>query len=76
MIRDLMNLCQCAGPASQIPILATAPTAKKKKKKIHERFHSDTALMKIHHDAPNSHVPDINFLEFLLHALSITSHHS
>ena len=32
--------------------------------------------MTFHHDAPNSHVPDINFLEFLAHALSITNHHS
>ena len=24
-----MNLCQCTGPASQIPILVTAPPAKK-----------------------------------------------
>ena len=30
--------------------------------------------MNIHHDAPNSHVPRINFLEFLVHALSITSY--
>ena len=36
MIRDLMNLCQCAGPASQIPILATAPPAKKKKKYMND----------------------------------------
>ena len=38
--------------------------------------YSNKALMNIHHDAPNSHVPGINFLEFLVHALSITSYHS
>ena len=32
--------------------------------------------MNIHHDAPNSHVSNINFLEFLVHALSITSYHT
>ena len=31
MIRDNMDLCWCTGPASQIPILATAPPAKKNK---------------------------------------------
>ena len=29
-------------------------------------------LMNIHHDAPNIHVPGINFLEFLVHALPIS----
>ena len=32
MIRDNTNLCQCTGPASQIPIRVTAPPVKKKKK--------------------------------------------
>ena len=32
--------------------------------------------MNFHHDAPNSHVQGINFLELLVHALSITSYHS
>ena len=36
--------------------------------------YSNKALMNIHHDAPNSHVPGINFLEFLVHALSRTSY--
>ena len=36
MIRDNMNLCQCTGPASQIPILVTAPRIKKN---IRERFY-------------------------------------
>ena len=30
MITDNVNLCQCIGPASQIPILVTAPPVKKK----------------------------------------------
>ena len=29
MIRDDMNLCQYTGPASQIPILVTAPPVRK-----------------------------------------------
>ena len=29
MIRDNPNLCQCTGPASQIPIFVTAPLVKK-----------------------------------------------
>ena len=32
--------------------------------------------MTFHHDAPNSHVPGISVLEFLGHALSITSYHN
>ena len=39
---------------------------------LHEPFKTVT----FHHDAPNSHVPGINFLEFLVHALSIASYHS
>ena len=39
-------------------------------------FYSNKVLMSFHHDAPNSHVPAINLLEFLVHALSITSCHS
>ena len=31
--------------------------------------------MNIHHDSPNSHFPGINFLGFLVQALSITSYH-
>ena len=31
--------------------------------------------MNFNRNAPNSHVPAINFLEFLVHALSITSHY-
>ena len=38
--------------------------------------YSNKALMNFHHDAPNNHVPAINLLEFLVHALSITSYHS
>ena len=44
MIRDNTNLCQCTGPASQIPIRVTAPPVKKKKKNLHERFHTVTKL--------------------------------
>ena len=74
MVRDNMNLCQCTGPASQIPILITAPHVKKTN--LHEQIsYSDKALMNFHHDVPNSHVPDINFLGFLVHALSVASHH-
>ena len=48
-----------------------------KKTNLHERFHTvKKALMTFHHDASNSHVPDINFLEFLLHVFSITRHYS
>ena len=42
------------------------------KTNIHEPFHTVT----FHHDAPNSHVPGINFFKFLVHARSITSYHS
>ena len=38
--------------------------------------YSNKALMNFHHDALNNHVPAINLLEFLVHALSITSYHS
>ena len=37
--------------------------------------YSNIALMTFHHDAPKSLVPGINFLEFLVRALSITSYH-
>ena len=67
MIRDNTNLCQCTGPASQIPIRVTAPPVKKKK----TISYSDKALMTFYDDAL-----DMNYLEFLVHALSITSHHS
>ena len=40
MITDNVNLCQCIGPASQIPILVTAPPVKKKQTNLHERFHT------------------------------------
>ena len=30
--------------------------------------------MNFHHDAPNSHVPAINLLEFLVHALIIKNY--
>ena len=78
MIRDNTNLCQCNGPASQIPILVTAPPVKKKKKKnfTSTTSYSDKALMTFHDDASNSHVPDINFLEFLVDSISLESHHN
>ena len=31
--------------------------------------------MTVYDDAPNSHVPGLNFFEFLVLALSITDHH-
>ena len=75
MIRNNANLCKCTDPVSQIPILVTALTVKKTN--LHERFHTvKKALMTFHHDASNSHVPDINFLEFLLHVFSLTRHYS
>ena len=71
MIRDNTNLCQCTGPASQMPIRVKAPPVKKKKKLTWTISYSDKALMTFYDDAL-----DINYLEFLVHALSITSHHS
>ena len=38
-----------------------------KKTSLHEPFQA----VKFHHDSPNGHVPGTNFLEFLVHALSI-----
>ena len=38
-------------------------------------LYSDKALMSFHHDASNSHAPNIKFLEFSVHALLLTSHH-
>ena len=73
MIRDNVNLCQCTGPASQIPIFVTAPPVKKSKL-IWTISYNEKALMNFHHDTSNSHVPDINFLKFLVHTLSITRH--
>ena len=35
---------------------------------------SNKALMNFHRDSPNSYVPANNLLEFLIHALSITSY--
>ena len=73
-------------PASQMPILVTASgihyfsnscqKKKKKKKPTWTISYSKKALMNFRHDAPNSHVPAINPLEFLVHALSITSYDS
>ena len=64
-------------PASEIPVLVTALgihyfSSSCQKKSLNEPFQE----IKFHHDAPNSHVPDINFLEFLVHTLSTTSYHS
>ena len=42
MIRDNMNLCQCTGSASQIPILVTAPPVKKLN--LYGQFHAVTKL--------------------------------
>ena len=71
-------------PASQLANLVTAlgihyfsSSCLKKKSKITGAIsYSNKTLMRFRRDAPNSHVPGINFLEFLVHALSITSHHS
>ena len=65
-----------------IPILVTALDIHyfsfycQKNKLTQEISYSNKALMNIHHDAPNSYVPGINFLEFLVHAFSITSYRS
>ena len=42
MITDTMITCACIGPASQTPILITAPLVKKTN--LHERFHAVTKL--------------------------------
>ena len=73
MIRDNTNLFQCIGPASQILILITAPPVKKKLTST--ILYKDYALMNFHHDTPNSHISDNNFLEFLVRNLLIISHH-
>ena len=42
---------------------------------LHQQLHTVTNLMNFHHFCPNSNIKDINFFEFLVHVLSITSHH-
>ena len=69
--------------ASQIPVLVTAlgiyyfSSSRQKKNRPTRRIsNSNKALMNFHYDGTNSHVPAVNLLEFLVHALSITSYHS
>ena len=58
------------GPSSKIQNLVIAPPIKK------DELNNDFIhWQSFNHDASNSHVPDINFLEFLVQALSITSYH-
>ena len=82
MIRDERLCVDVLIPASQIPILVTAlgilyfSSSGQKSKLAWTISYSNKALMNIHHDSPNSHVPGINLLEFLVDALSITSYHS
>ena len=71
--------CTCSSYLNRAPILVTA---------LYLLFHYSLAIVKktnlhgsfqtviFHHNAPNSHVPGINFLQLLVHALSITSYHS
>ena len=75
----------CVGvriPDCQIPIFVTAQgihyvsSTCQKNKLTWTISYSNEALMNIHHDVPNSHVSGIKFLEFLVHAPSITSFHS
>ena len=75
----------CVGvriPACQIPIFVTVQdihyfsSTCQKNKLTWTISYSNEALMNIHHDVSNSHVPGINFLEFLVHAPSVTSFHS
>ena len=74
----------CVGifiPASQIPILVTAlgihyfsSSCQKQTKQTY--MNNFIQQQSFHHDAPNSHVPVINIIAFLVHAPSITSYHS
>ena len=64
------NPCHCPEAFA----LLVAPI--KKNKLTWMISYSNKALTNIHHDAPNSQVPDISFLEFLVHAVSIASYHS
>ena len=36
--------------------------------------HNHKTLITFHHDAPSSHVPTVNLLEFLLNPLKVTKH--
>ena len=67
MMTENMNQCQCTGPASQIGIRVTAPPVKKTN--LYEQFHAVAKLLTVTFQA-------FNFLEFLVHALSKTNHHS
>ena len=58
------NLCHCSG-CSPFQFFQS-----KKNKLTWTISSSNKVLMNIHHDAPNSHIPGINFLQFLVHALS------
>ena len=84
MIRDDMTRCWCTWPLVQLvkyqslslPCAFTTSAPPVKNKLTLTISYSLKALVAFHNDAPNSHVSGINFLEFLVHALSITSHHS
>ena len=72
MIRDDMTLCQCtcSSKSNTNPCHCTEYKLFQlilSKKTTHEAFQTVT----FHHDAPNIQVPGINFLEFLVHAMSI-----
>ena len=73
MIRDDMTFSVYLFQPLSPPWAFTIPAllVKKKKKNLHEPFQTVT----FHHDARDSHIPGLNFLEFLVYALSITSYH-
>ena len=68
--------------ASQIPFFVTALrihyfSSSSQKANLHERFHTVTKLlMTFHHNSQNNHILSINFVEFWVHAFSMTSYHS
>ena len=81
---DALTLCQfILSLTSQMPILTTAlavwafiiwaPLVNKNKLTLLISYNHN-ALTTFHHHAPNSHVPNFNFLEFLINGLSTRSH--
>ena len=83
MIRDDMTQCQCSyssqsntNPCHWVLLWAfTIPFPPMKKHKLTCAISYINKVL-TQHDAPNSHVPAINLLEFLVHAVSIKSYHS
>ena len=85
-IGDGMTLCQyvviCL--AIQISVLVTRPgclaihfipaPSPCQKKLTWKMSYNHKTLITFHHDAPSSHVPTVNLLEFLLNPLKVTKH--